>query len=40
MDAIRDRIGRYAVGFATTQLDRARSVSVSFKSLAEKDQGD
>ena len=40
MDAIRDRFGREAVGYATTQLDRARSVPDAFRELAEKDLGD
>jgi DNA polymerase-4 len=40
MDAIRDRFGRDAVGYATAQFDRARSVPDAFRELAEKDLGD
>lgn len=37
MDAIRERFGRGAVGYATAQLDPARSVPDAFRELAEKD---
>lgn len=40
MDAVRDRFGRDAVGYATAQLDRTRSVPDAFRELAEKDLGD
>lgn len=39
IDAVRERFGRDAVGYAATQLDRARSVPDAFRELAEKDLG-
>ncbi|MGB3834233.1 MAG: DNA polymerase IV [Mesorhizobium sp.] len=39
MDAVRARFGHDAVGYATAQLDRARSVPDDFRRLAEKDLG-
>lgn len=39
MDAVRGRFGRDAVGYATVQLDRQRSVPDSFRELPEKDLG-
>ena len=39
MDAVRDRFGRDAVGYATVQLDRRSSVPDAFRELAEKDLG-
>ena len=39
MDAIRERFGRDAVGYATVVLDRRRSVPDAFRELAEKDLG-
>lgn len=39
MDAVRARFGRDAVGYATAQLDRAKSVPDAFRELAEKDLG-
>jgi DNA polymerase-4 len=39
MDAIRERFGRDAVGYAATALDRRRSVPDAFRELAEKDLG-
>ena len=40
MDAIRERFGRDAVGYATAALDRRRSVPDAFRELAEKDLGE
>lgn len=40
MDAVRERFGRDAVGYAIAQLDRARSVPDAFRELAEKDLGE
>ena len=37
MDAIRERFGRDAIGYATAALDRRRSVPDAFRELAEKD---
>lgn len=37
MDAARARFGRDAIGYATAQLDRQRSVPDAFRELAEKD---
>ncbi|BCH29864.1 DNA polymerase IV [Mesorhizobium sp. L-8-10] len=37
MDAVRIRFGREAVGYATAQFDRSRSVPDAFRELAEKD---
>lgn len=39
MDAARARFGRDAIGYATAQLDRQRSVPDAFRELAEKDLG-
>jgi DNA polymerase-4 len=39
MDAIRERFGRGAVGYAATVLDRRRSVPDGFRELAEKELG-
>ena len=39
MDAIRARLGREAIGYATVALDRRRSVPDEFRELAEKDLG-
>jgi DNA polymerase IV len=40
IDAVRARFGRDAVGYATAQLDRVRSVPDAFRELAEKDLGE
>lgn len=40
MDTIRERYGRDAVGYATTALDRRRSVPDAFRELAEKNLDD
>lgn len=40
IDAVRERFGRDAVGYATAQLGRSRSVPDAFRELAEKDLGD
>ena len=40
MDAIRERFGRDAVGYATVVLDPRRSVPDAFRELAEKDLGE
>lgn len=40
MDAIRDRFGRDAIGYASVAADRRRSVPDAFRELAEKDLGD
>ena len=37
IDAIRDRFGWDAVGYASVALDRARSVPDAFRALAEKE---
>jgi hypothetical protein len=37
MDAIRERFGRDAVGYATVSLNRKRSVPDAFRELAERD---
>jgi DNA polymerase-4 len=37
MDAIRQRFGRDAVGYAAAALNRRRSVPDAFRELAEKD---
>ena len=39
MDAIRQRFGRDAVGYAAVALERKRSVPDAFRELAEKDLG-
>ncbi|WP_011583118.1 MULTISPECIES: DNA polymerase IV [Chelativorans] len=39
MDAVRARFGRDALGYATAQLDRGRSVPDAFRELAEKNLG-
>jgi DNA polymerase-4 len=39
MDAIRERFGRDAVGYAAVVLDRKRSVPDAFRELAERDLG-
>ena len=39
MDAIRERFGRDAIGYAVTAFDRRRSVPDAFRELAEKDLG-
>ena len=39
MDAIRERFGRDAIGYAAAALDRKRSVPDAFRELAEKDLG-
>jgi DNA polymerase-4 len=40
MDAVRQRFGRDAVGYAAAGLDRRRSIPDAFRELAEKDLGD
>jgi DNA polymerase-4 len=40
MDAIRERFGRDAVGYAAAELDRKRSVPDAFRELAEKNLGE
>ena len=40
IDAICQRFGRDAVGYATGAMDRKRSVPDAFRELAEKDLGD
>src|SRR4051812_28435969 len=40
MDAIRERFGRDAVGYAGAALERGPSVPDAFRELAEKDLGD
>lgn len=40
MDAVRERFGRDAVGYATAHFDRRRTVPDAFRELAEKDLGD
>ena len=39
MDAVRERFGRDALGYATANVDRRRSVPDAFRELAEKNLG-
>jgi hypothetical protein len=39
VDAIRQRFGRNAIGYAAAALDHRRSVPDAFRELAEKDLG-